>query len=56
MKRAKLMLTALLAAFAVSAVNAQESVIIRKNKDSKEKTTVVIEGDHITVNGKDIKE
>ena len=33
-----------------------ESIIIKKKGDKKEKTTVVIDGDKITVNGKDISE
>lgn len=56
MKRNRILLTAALTAFTIGAVSAQENVIIRKNKDSKEKTTVVIDGDEITVNGKPLKE
>jgi serine protease Do len=56
MKRTKMFLTAVLAACAVATVSAQETVIIRKNKDSKEKTTVVIDGDNVTVNGKPLSE
>lgn len=50
----------LLTAFAIttSAAIAQksESVIIRKKGEAKEKITVVIDGDKITVNGKDVKD
>lgn len=35
-------------------VSAQEQIIIRKKKDIKEKITVVVDGDKITVNGKPI--
>ncbi len=34
----------------------KETVTIRKDKDSKEKTTIVIDGDNITVNGKPLSE
>lgn len=34
----------------------EESITIRKKSDSKEKTTIVIDGDEITVNGKPLSE
>ncbi len=34
----------------------KESITIRKKADSKEKITIVIDGDHITVNGKPLEE
>lgn len=39
-----------------SAVSAQDQIIIRKKKDTKEKVTIVVEGDKITVNGKPVDE
>jgi len=50
-------LLAAMAAFAFTSVTAQEqSVIVRKKKDAKEKVTVVIDGENITINGKDLKD
>lgn len=34
----------------------EESIIIRKKGDNNEKMTIVVDGDNITVNGKDIKD
>ncbi|GAC1441405.1 MAG: hypothetical protein NVSMB63_08960 [Sediminibacterium sp.] len=34
----------------------EENIIIRKKGDGKEKMTVVVDGDNITINGKDIKD
>lgn len=39
-----------------STVSAQDQIIIRKKKDTKEKVTIVVEGDKITVNGKPVDE
>src|SRR5437868_15228431 len=36
--------------------SAPESIIINKKKTSKEKITVVIDGDNVTVNGKPVEE
>ncbi len=41
---------------APSAKPKQESITIRKKSDSKEKVTIVIDGDNITVNGKPVED
>lgn len=55
----KFFLLTLVAGFSLTTLTAQEKdqhIVIRKKSDSKEKTTVVIDGDKVTINGKPIEE
>ena len=60
----KILPFAILAFFLATGANAQskdkikkeENIIIRKKGDTKEKTTIVIDGDNITINGKPLED